>query len=347
MTRYHSCMNFDEDLSEEERTAAVRQQVLMDLLHAAEGDRSVHRRGTRSFTNDQMSDIVDFRREYFARSGRSETRRLTLEFAAPQGPWGAPSGHGSGTNSWGSVDATSYRVRGPNYLRDKAKVPSAESLAELVLVDLFETTEDIPCISQCAAADTVERLRRSGEQRRLLLINFRCNPVHLVLVYAVPDPEEGLSPAAGLLESLVDGSMSEERLKQRLKVIPRPLNMNRVLKWTLGGSPAIIGKQIPIELFRTERECEVSLNIVHSKSAQRILSVLKSSASSLDLELGVLLESQAEGELPEQLIGGFRVTHPDLETTRLVNPSGPVDVFRTPLPSGPADVFNTPLGSLS
>ncbi|CAK0812434.1 unnamed protein product, partial [Prorocentrum cordatum] len=93
---------------------------------------------------------------------------------------------------------------------------------------------------------------------------------------------------------------------------PRPLNMPWLLKTVLGESPAIIGKQIPIELFRTERECEISLNIVHSGAAKRILTVLRSGASSLDLELGVLLESQAEGELPEQLIGGFRVTHPDL-----------------------------------
>lgn len=326
MTHYHSCVN--DDLSEEEHTAAVRQQVLMDLLQASEGDRTLHRRGTRSFTNEQMRDIVEFRREFFTGVRRSESRRLTQEpaalQAAPLGPWGAPRGHGSGANSWGAVDATSYRVRGPDYLRGrKAKVPSAESLAELVLVDLFETTEDIPCISRCAAAGTVERLRESGEQRRLLLINFRCDPIHLVLVHALSDPAGDRTPAAGLLESLVGGSMSEERLRQRLKVIPRPLNMPWLLKTVLGESPAIIGKQIPIELFRTERECEISLNIVHSGAAKRILTVLRSGASSLDLELGVLLESQAEGELPEQLIGGFRVTHPDLSTTRLVNPSAP------------------------
>lgn len=322
--RYHTCMEFDEDLSQEERTAAVRQQVLMDLLQASDGDRGLTRKVGRTFTNEQMRDIVDFRSEYFTRSRMSESRRFTQESIQGQssGPWGVPSGHGSGSNSWGAVDAASYRVRGPDYLRDrKAKVPSAESLADLVLVDLFETTEDIPCICRCAAAGTVERLRASGERRRLLLINFRCNPIHLVLVYALPDLEEGRSPAAGLLESLASGSMSEETLKQRLKVIPRPLNMPWLLKTVLGETPAIIGKQIPIELFRTEKECEISLNIVRSGAAKRMLTVLKSGASSLDLELGVLLESQTQDELPEQLIGGFRVTRPDLETTRLVNAS--------------------------
>jgi len=350
-------VELDEDLSQEERTAAVRQQVLMDLLQASDGDRSLHRKGTRSFTNEQMRDIVDFRREHLARARSSDSfaslertarhcrtsvtegsdsRRSTREPAAFQvqssGQWGVPSGHGSGKNSWGTVDAASYCVRGPNYLRErdkkKAKVPSAQSLGELVLVDLFETTEDIPCVSRCAAAATLERLRTSGEQRRLLLINFRCNPIHLVLVYALRDPAEGRSPAADLLESLFNGSMSKESLRQRLKVIPRPLNMPWLLRTALGETPAIIGKQIPMELFRTERECEISLNIVHSGVARRVLTVLKSGASSLDLELGVLLESQTQDELPEQLIGGFRVTHPDLGTTRLVDPSAePADSF--------------------
>jgi hypothetical protein len=349
-------VEFDEDLSQEERTAAIKQQVLIELLQASDSDRSLHRKGTRSFTNEQMRDIVDFRREHRrARSSdslaslertarhcptslteKSDSRRSTQEPTGFQvqssGPWGVPSGHGSGINSWGTIDAASYCVRGPNYLRErdkkKAKVPSAESLAELVLVDLFETTEDIPCISRCSAAATLERLRTSGEQRRLLLINFRCNPIHLVLVYALRDPAEGRSPAAGLLESLFNGSMSKDSLRQRLKVIPRPLNMPWLLRTALGETPAIIGKQIPMELFRTERECEISLNIVHSGVARRVLTVLKSGASSLDLELGVLLESQTQDELPEQLIGGFRVTHPDLGTTRLVDPSAEsVDSF--------------------
>merc|ERR1719424_197244 len=104
--RYHTCMEFDEDLSQEERTAAVRQQVLMDLLQASDGDRGLTRKVGRTFTNEQMRDIVDFRSEYFTRSGRSESRRFTQESIQGQssGPWGVPSGHGSGSNSWGAVD---------------------------------------------------------------------------------------------------------------------------------------------------------------------------------------------------------------------------------------------------
>merc|ERR1711862_634314 len=89
-------------------------------------------------------------------------------------------------------------------------------------------------------------------------------------------------------------------------------------KWVLGETPAILGKRIPLEFFHSDKECEISINVVRSAAAKHILKVLKSAASALDLELGVVLEASSKDELPEQLIGGFHMKYPDLGTVRLV-----------------------------
>lgn len=323
LERFYTCSEFEEE--RQARNEDAVREVLMDLMDEAGGDKksALYRRSSRSFTGRELREIDRFRKEFFLRRDSQLLSSKSLSFgapSAPSGPWGNPSARGGETNAWDTIDASSYMVRGPNYLQNKVKVGSNEGLGELVVVDMFHTSRDIPFVSSCSAAGTVRRLRDAGETRRLLLLNFRCMPIHLVLVWAVDSmDEDNRSPSRELLERFMS-SMDDEEMKTRMKIIPRPLDMPWILKRCLGETPAIIGKQIPLEFLRCGTDLEVGINVVSSPAAERILRVLSSATSKLNLELAVVLESKHAEELPEQLIGGFRVAYPDLETSRLVTP---------------------------
>jgi len=200
------------------------------------------------------------------------------------------------------------------------KVFSGAELTELLVVDLFEASEDVQRVTTCEAAGTVQRLRRKGEKRQLLVVNFRIVPIHLVMVWALPDAggnSEG--PAMQLLRQFV-GSMDDEERNRRLKVIPRLVEGSWVCRMALGETPAILGKNIPIDYYAGENEFEVSLGISSSSVAQRVVRVLKSAAEAVNVELALVLEATAEAELPEQVLGGGRLSFPDLATFRTVEP---------------------------
>jgi len=64
----------------------------------------------------------------------------------------------------------------------------------------------------------------------------------------------------------------------------------------------------------------VSVQCTASGFAQRLVRVLKPAASALAIELAFLVQGNAEEELPERILGCFRLVSPDMGTLRTVCP---------------------------
>uniref|UniRef100_A0A7S0ZZ65 Protein ENHANCED DISEASE RESISTANCE 2 C-terminal domain-containing protein n=1 Tax=Noctiluca scintillans TaxID=2966 RepID=A0A7S0ZZ65_NOCSC len=310
----------------------IKRDLLISFVEAEDDDHGerrqtaerIRRRVTRFFTPNEMDSIEAFRAEYKksgAREAQRETPRVSVVSAAPAfplgtGPWGDLRARGGVSNAWDDIDGTSFKVRGPNYLTDKQKVQSEAALLDMVVLDVFEADCDIPQITPCREVGTIHRVRKAGETRPLLVLNFRITPFFLVIVWALPETLDG-SPAEKLLWRFIHDMDDEERNKT-LKVIPRILQGNFVARKAVGETPAILGKNIPLEYHHIGDVFEVSLGLAGSPSAMRLYNILKYAASSLEMELAVTLEGKTEDELPEQVISGFRITLPDVTTFRTV-----------------------------
>lgn len=230
---------------------------------------------------------------------------------------GASNGaRGGAENSWCGIDASSYKVRDKRYLEDRIKSPSDQAMCVLVAVDLFDSDVDVVQVGLCPEVGTVHRLRARGEERRLLLLNFRVVPLHLVIVWAVPD-DLGEGPAQSLLEKFMT-SMSTRERNMRLKVIPNVLDGPWVARKTTGSRPAILGKNIPIDYYPGDRYLEVSINIGVSTLGSRVARVMKFAIKRVNMEMAFVIEGQAEAELPERVFGGYRLQYPDISTARPV-----------------------------
>jgi len=88
-------------------------------------------------------------------------------------------------------------------------------------------------------------------------------------------------------------------------------------------TPAILGNQIPVSYFPGDNLLEISVNITASKAAKRVSSMILSYCSKLDIELAILIQGQDESELPEQILGAFRVLHADLCSLRSLDEDSP------------------------
>jgi hypothetical protein len=62
-----------------------------------------------------------------------------------------------------------------------------------------------------------------------------------------------------------------------------------------------------------------ALLITNSSVAESVLGLVKGYASALAIDLCFLLEGQAEEELPEEILGSFRVINPELRSAKKVS----------------------------
>lgn len=308
-------LRFEEEEDDEAKVDEDRDRILDGLEEVDSTQR--HAKLARFYTVEELDEIEQFVQDFSGTQpvyGRSHTL-----VGSGHGPWGISTASGGTTNAWTAIDGTNFNVRGPAYLSDRKKVPSGNNLAELAVVDMFMSDDDIANVAACEAAKTVQRLRREGETRKLLILNFRIVPLHFVVVFALPpastDPDD---PSRALLHRFVNDMTDEER-NQRLKVIPRLQTGPYPIRKLVGeNSPAIIAKKIPVTYYTSENELEISISIAASAVARRVSKTLVRAGSAVDIELVIVIEGKDVSELPEQILGGFRVIHADLSSLRTV-----------------------------
>jgi len=232
---------------------------------------------------------------------------------------------GAEEHGWDEADATQISVRGPTFLSDKKKTPSAESMFELLHVDLFDAAQEggYPNVG-IVPEGLVRELRKAGEERFLFVINFCMPPLQLVGAFAQRDAPVGRDlPHAGgqdagkeLFRRFVEDMDDKER-NQRLKIIPWVRQGPWLVQKAVGRTPAIIGKALKVNYFHEPGNYfEASIDIFSSPAAQRILGLLKGAAKALAMEVYFVLEAKASEELPEHVLGGLRVSKGDLLRTR-------------------------------
>jgi len=233
---------------------------------------------------------------------------------------------GSHLNCWSQPICNGFRVRGPNYLKDKVKMESRDFLWKVRGIDLFLT--DTP-------PENAGRLSgiMGGQLRDVptFIINFRL-PWGILLTYfeiadmytpfikAGHDPEFDKStlPSTDIMTpgqrcaARYCQSSAEEK-DNLLKIVPTVVDGPWVVKSVVGNKPAILGTKMPVNyVYQKEEEgksmyLEMDLDIVASSAARGILSMVRSYTNVLTIDLGFVVQGNHEDELPEQMLAGARL----------------------------------------
>lgn len=200
--------------------------------------------------------------------------------------------------SWSEPDATSFRVRGKNYVMDRKKIPSESSLFQLISVDLVQVEKPI-YTGFCTHPD--ERVQQGlmkeksskGTSIRFPPFVFCVNIVipgpphyHLLMYYEVDDislinPQcidstdyNKLTPFQKLASKFFFGESDDFR-NSTFKLVPRIVQGNMAVKAAVGSTPTIMGRKLTQTYIRTDRFLELIIDVGSSKIATKIVKLAK------------------------------------------------------------------------
>ena len=165
-------------------------------------------------------------------------------------------------------------------------------------------------LSGTSVSSTTSRLRSTTEEKD--------DTAHLDDDADVCDTSIDLQRLAAFdrcMRAFLDGD--DQTRDSRLKIIPRIAEGSWLVKKGVGTTPAILGRKVKQTYYRNSYKnyIEIDADVGSSVVAGKILSLVKSAATSLIIELSFLLQGESEDELPESMLTGVRIIHPSLAET--------------------------------
>lgn len=236
---------------------------------------------------------------------------------------------------WSQPSADSFQVRGLHYLQDRKKVPSSMTLLKARGADFIQTDKFGPAhIAGHFPSILGGRLR----DLPTLIFNIRMPFGNLVMYFEIPyrflslmkhfhDPLKSQSfddlkkimagftrPEDRAFCNFITGD--NEYRDAHLKLIPRVMEGNIIVRKLVHGKPVIIGKKLPLDYFymppdptnKLAEYLEIDLDTGSSSlHAQNIISICKRFMTGVTVDLGWLIEGKSMDFLPECMLGAIRL----------------------------------------
>lgn len=221
-----------------------------------------------------------------------------LRFGIP--PAGSSIPRGAGNTSWDYVDATQHSVRGDQYLSDKKKYPSKPAVFQLVEVAGFSTKE--PCRFYSELQESFyQRARKAGRNVFIFIMHFDLRPMHTVMVFELDkDALANDKPFATTFQRFLQGDDAYKN--KRIKLLTSVVDANWMVKKAIGQPvPALIGNKLSCYYRQTADLCECTCDVNSSMAAAAIVGVVKGACKGIVCDLFLMIEGQAEDELPERV----------------------------------------------
>lgn len=226
---------------------------------------------------------------------------------------------------WADPPASTFKVRGKNYLHDGLKVNSDASLFKLMAVDLVKVEQ--PLLTGLCGHPR-ERLQLALRRERetgirelpdfVFAVNY-CVPgdpyFHWVAYFGIDDVSrlrDPSTPLGRLAEPFFFGESDEFRT-DTFKLIPRIVEGNFVVRKAVGSKPSILGRKLKQYYIRNERYFELVVDIGSDAVADRIVKLALGAAKNLVVDMMFVLEGAQEATLPERILGGARMQYLDFK----------------------------------
>ncbi|GBF92229.1 hypothetical protein Rsub_05311 [Raphidocelis subcapitata] len=218
-----------------------------------------------------------------------------------------------------------FSIRGPNYLKDRKKIPAGTPRFRLLACDLVSTPTVIGHVARFLPS-----IRLSGcpfmFAVNLLIPGTGSNPcLHLVMTFGAPSHPSALGACpddpldAGPEWTPFDFALSrflhagDYERNGTFKLIPHCAKGSWILCQTVGTTPVILGRKLPTTSYvLTDRYVEVDVNVATNPAVSYVVSMVQGATKSMVIDHAYLLEGHFAHELPEALIGAVRFKHLDM-----------------------------------
>ena len=229
--------------------------------------------------------------------------------------------------------STNLNIRGNTYLEDRIKVPAGEPAMDLVAVDLLEGDEPVHNVA-AARNGTAQKILHNAD-RPLFVCNFVVPGATWInfVMYFQPRSSRVLledSSFARLFRRFREGD--QEYRDASFKIIPQVVKGPWIVQRSVGSGsssvPVILGRRLTIDYFCTPSYVEVDVNVHSSSVAASITKLVRSMTKLVVIDIAFLLEGKTEDELPEKLIGIFRMDHMPMTAATKFTPT-PIPTPRT------------------
>ncbi|CAK9211288.1 unnamed protein product [Sphagnum troendelagicum] len=220
----------------------------------------------------------------------------------------------SSYNSWSTADASTFLIRGKQYLKNQKKVKAGNPIMQFVAADWFKSDkreDHVASRSGCVLQKLEAQQKSDAEVGDLFffVINLQVpgTPTHsLVLYYMVSQPLSRFP----LLESFVH---EDDRYRNsRFKLIPHIAKGSWIVKQSVGKTACLVGEALEITYFSGHNYLELDVDIGSSSVAKGVVNLVIGYLSKLVIEMAFLIQANTEEELPENILGTCRLSNLDM-----------------------------------
>ncbi|XP_068643043.1 protein ENHANCED DISEASE RESISTANCE 2-like [Aristolochia californica] len=228
----------------------------------------------------------------------------------------------TGTNGWASPPGDLFHLRGKNFFTKKEKVPSGDWLLQPAGVDWLRSPTKLDNILARPDNRIACALRKSqafGKSLKsfIFAVNLQIpgRECHSAVFYFSTD--DSILPGS-LFYRFVHGD--DAFRNARFKIVNRIVKGPWIVKAAVGNYAAcLLGKALTCNYYRGENYLEIDVDIGSSKLANAILHLALGYVTAVTIDMGFLVEAQAEDELPEKLLGAVRVAQMEMSSATFVD----------------------------
>lgn len=218
---------------------------------------------------------------------------------------------------WACPPAHKFRVRGPDYLSTKVKIPAGGCLLKPIGFDWIKSSSKI--------ADILKH--PNSRVWKVIEDEFQTGDKPFVWAFNLQVPSKDHYSAVAYFttsEPIPKGSLMDQFLKgddgfrnSRLKLIANIVKGPWIVRKAVGEQAiCIIGRALSCNYRISDSYLEVDVDIGSSMVASAIVHLAFGYITTLTVDLAFLIESQTESELPEQLLGAVRFSNLDPAVAR-------------------------------
>ncbi|CAN6451037.1 unnamed protein product [Victoria cruziana] len=224
----------------------------------------------------------------------------------------------TGANGWASPSGDVFNVRGPNYFTRRQKVPAnPDYLLQPIGVDWLRSTDrmdDVVGRPDNPIGGALRRAQSRGESLKAFIIAVNLQipgrDQHSAVFYFGSD--EPIHPGSLLFRFV---NADDEFRNARFKIVNHIVQGPWIVRKAVGNHAAcLLGRALQVRYVRGTNYLEIDVDIGSSSLATAILRLALGYVTNITIDMGFLVEAQAEEDLPERLIGAVRIARLEMSS---------------------------------
>lgn len=225
----------------------------------------------------------------------------------------------TGSNGWASPPGDLFNVRGLNYFSKRHKCPAEPDwLLNPAGFDWLRSNSKLDHVLSRPDNRVMGALRHAPPKTFVVAVNLQVpgRDHYSAVFYFASRPDRPIA-SIPILNEFVNGSDSHRNA--RFKIVNRIVKGPWIVKAAVGNYAAcLLGKALTCSYYRGDNYLEIDVDIGSSAIAKGIVKLALGCVTAVTVDMGFVVEAQADEELPEKLFGAVRVCQMEMGSARFV-----------------------------